>query len=203
MEEIYETDNFDTVYKKVSRNFASRSKNMSLLDIIIKIDTDKEYIFDFLWTEQIQKLIKSISNRYKFNRDEAEDIAIFSIIEYFYENNVVIDGFNEDVFLNNLKNEVGKRTQKMIREGYTAKEIPASGQPIYQYAMYDNFEESVNNSIDLQNALKKLSSRNREILELRFYDRLNESTIAEIVELSQSRISEIITESCNKIVKYL
>lgn len=203
MEEIYETDNFDTVYKKVSRNFASRSKNMSLLDIIIKIDTDKEYIFDFLWTEQIQKLIKSISNRYKFNRDEAEDIAIFSIIEYFYENNVVIDGFNEDVFLNNLKDEVGKRTQKMIREGYTAKEIPASGQAIYQYAMYDNFEESVNNSIDLQNALKKLSSRNREILELRFYDRLNESTIAEIVGLSRSRISEIITESCNKIGKYL
>lgn len=203
MEEIYETDSFDTVYKKVSRNFAQRSAHMSLLEIINTIQQDKEYIFDFIQTEQIQKIILSIKNRYKFNRDEAEDIAIFSITEYFYENNIILDNFNEDVFLNNLKDEIGKRTQKMIREGYTAREIPASGQNIYQFALYDNFEELINSNIDLQNALQKLSIRNREILELYFKDTLTETVIAEMTGLSRSRVSEIITESCHKLKKYL
>lgn len=192
MEEIYETDNFDTVYKKVSRNFASRSKNMSLLDIIIKIDTDKEYIFDFIWTEQIQKLIKDIGNRYKFNRDEAEDIAIFSITEYFYENIVTVRRFDEDVFLSNLKDEIGKRTQKMIREGYTAKEIPASGQSIYQYAMCNNFEDSINNSIDLESVLNQFSGRDREILELYYIDKYTQQEIAKLMHLSRKQINRIL-----------
>jgi RNA polymerase sigma factor (sigma-70 family) len=197
MEEILTTDNFETIYKKVSRNFAERSKDMSLLDIIIKIDTDKEYIFDFIWTEQIQQLIKDIGNRYKFNRDEAEDIAIFSITEYFYENTVSIKGFDEDVFLDNLKDEVGKRTQKMIREGYTAKEIPASGQNIYQYAMYDNFEDSINNSVDLENVLNRFSGRDREILELYYIDKYTQQEIAKLMHLSRKQINRILLKLKN------
>ena len=197
MEEILTTDNFEAVYKKVSRNFATRSNDMSLLDIINKISTDKEYIFDFIWTEQIQKLIKDIGNRYKFNRDEAEDIAIFSITEYFYENVIIANDFNENVFLNNLKDEVGKRTQKMIREGYTAKEIPASGQAVYQYAMYDNFDKSINDNIDLNNMLSQFCDRDREILELYYIDKYTQQEIAKLMHLSRKQINRILLKMKN------
>lgn len=197
MEEILTTDNFEAVYKKVSRNFTTRSNDMSLLDIINKISTDKEYIFDFIWTEQIQKLIKDIGNRYKFNRDEAEDIAIFSITEYFYENVIIANDFNENVFLNNLKDEVGKRTQKMIREGYTAKEIPASGQAVYQYAMYDNFDKSINDNIDLNNMLSQFCDRDREILELYYIDKYTQQEIAKLMHLSRKQINRILLKMKN------
>lgn len=182
-----------------------KSIDINLEKILLKINENKEYIFDFIYTEEIQKVIKNIKNRYRFNKDEAEDTAMFVITEFFYMPNELynLNKYNESVFLDRFEREIAKRTHTLMRSGYSAKEIPASDQSIYTCQSYDDFEDTMIQKIDLQNALNKLSIKNKEMLELNVHDGLTESEIGKKYNLSREGVNKTIIRSKNKIKKYL
>lgn len=190
-------------YYKMEQVYLDKSKNMSLYDILTNIKDDKSYIFNFIKHDEIKKIIRGIKNKFKFNKDEAEDVAVFVITEYLCETKVDLNMFDEDIFLSMFKEEVNKRSQKMIRQGYSSNDIPSTATNKYEKALFENFENNTIDFIDLENAFSKISERDREILESRVYDRLSEAQLAQKFNLSRSRISEIINETCDKMKKYL
>jgi RNA polymerase sigma factor (sigma-70 family) len=192
-------------YREMGETFSDRSKDMDLLDIILKINDDKEYIYDFIRSEKVKTLIQSIKNRFRFNKDEAEDCIIFVITEYFYENVITISEFPdyEDHFLNRFGEEINCKVKQMMRDGYSGKEIPSSGTYLYQNKSFDYFDELINSNTDLRNALSKLSLKEQEVIELRFNNRETEIMIAKIMNLSQSYVSELLNRTCEKLKKYL
>lgn len=196
---------FDRSYKEMKLAHVQTSRGLELLEILKLIETDKNYIFDFIMTHQIQKLIKSIKGCHKINKDEAEDVTMFVITEYFYEHDLNLNSFNESTFLNRFRSEVGKRVQKMMREGYSYKEIPADFEKENEKEefLFDNFEDEILEKIDLNVAFNKLPLRSQRILELKFYERISNADIAKKIRLSRQRVDQIVNESCEQLKKYL
>lgn len=209
-----DTRDFYNEYKKMCSVFLESSKNMSLCNILkeIILNDKKDFIFNFTRKGQIKKLIQSIRGTYRFNKDEVDDCTLFVITEIFCDKSLLkelnlidFNNFNEELFIEQLKSEIAKRVHKMMREGYCAKEIPATNQPIYIYQMFEGFEEKIHNNIDLKNAIIKsnFSNRNKKFLKLKFYDNKTDKEISKSNNLERSSVSKIITKSCKILNKNL
>jgi RNA polymerase sigma factor (sigma-70 family) len=192
-------------YNLMQKYYLDKSEGMSLLDIIkkIQIDGERDYIFNFIKLPQIEEIVRQIKRKFKFNKDEVINASTLAITEYFCTQSIELNNFIEEVFLANFKDEINIKIQRDIKSNYTARDIPASGTKLYQTISYEDFEDTINEKLDIENALNKLSNRNREILELKVHDNLKDSEIGEVVNLSRSRITEILSETNEKMKKYL
>jgi RNA polymerase sigma factor (sigma-70 family) len=206
------TDGFKRAYKKMCSVFLEESEGMNLYNILkeIILNNNKDFIFNFTRKGEIKKVIHSIKTRYRFNQDEAEDCTIFVITEIFCDNNLFnelnlinLDDFNENFFIEQFKNEVAKRVHKMMREGYCAKEIPATDQPVYIYQVSDDFEDKLLNDIDLKKALEKINNNDKVFLKLKFINELNQNEIGREFGLTQPSISYKINKIISRLNKYM
>jgi RNA polymerase sigma factor (sigma-70 family) len=182
--------------KKIEQNFVETSKHFNIKELIIKININKEYIFHFIKNKTIQEIICSIKNSYRFNREEIENIIILVITEYFCEIKIDFDNFNQEKFLENFKKDISNKTKKMVRHSYFSQEMPLSGSNFYEDAsILEDFRDIIDKSIDLNNALNSLSSRDRQIIEMRYFDNMTQEEIAEKFKLTKQRIGQILLES--------
>lgn len=189
-----EKRNYDYEYNLMQLIFLQKSIGMSLKNIIEKIQKgDKEYIFDFIKHPTIVDLTKGIYGLYKFNRDEVTDIIIFAITEFFYENKIDLDTFDEELFLLNLRKNIRTTVQKHIRQGYSGKEYPSSGWSVYENLIANVFDENqVIKKIELENAINNLPPRDKEVLDLYYNKKYTQQEIGEKMNLSQVQISNIL-----------
>jgi RNA polymerase sigma factor (sigma-70 family) len=190
-------NNYEDIYKKNGEYVLELSKGLSLLEILIKIQCDKEYIYNFIKQEKIQEIIKSIKNSYRFNRYEIEDIITVVTTEYFFRIQIDINNFDEVKFLEDFKKEIVNRTQKEVRTNYSAKDIPLSGSDFYENAIWEDCLDYINNKVDLKNAIDKLSLKEKQVLKLYYIDEYNQQEIAQQINLSQRHISNILTIAKN------
>jgi RNA polymerase sigma factor (sigma-70 family) len=189
--------------------FLNESIGMNLYEILEKIIkfNNKDFIFNFINTKEIQDVIGSIKGMYKVNREEVYATATLVITEFFLDGKInlndLLNNFIEKDFIKYFKGEIRNKTKKIMREQYNMNEIPLSTTSIYENFVYGDFEKTMIDKIDLANALKKISERNKYIIKSKFYDGFNEKEIGEENNLSRNRINEIINESCEKMKKYI
>lgn len=201
--------NYKTSWNQNEQYFLDKSNGMNLYDILEQIIKfgNKDFIFNLIHTKEIQDIIGSVKGMYKVGRDEVVNNAILVITEFFLDGtndlNEILNNFKKDDFINKFKLEIKNKTKKKMRENYNINEIPLSGTNIYEGVVYTDFEKAIIDKIDLINALDKLPIRSRYILKCRFYGKMLEKEISKNNNISRNRISEIITESCYKLKKYL
>lgn len=65
-----------------------------------------------------------------------------------------------------------------------------------------DYYEEIENKIYLNNLLSKLSKKDREVIELYFYNGFNQDKISNVLDISQAQVSRIIKQSINKLRKY-
>lgn len=65
-----------------------------------------------------------------------------------------------------------------------------------------DYYEEIENKIYLNNLLSKLSKKDREVIELYFYNGFNQDKISNVLDISQAQVSRIIKKSINKLRKY-
>jgi RNA polymerase sigma factor (sigma-70 family) len=211
-----ENDKYEKTYKNMQWYFLKNSYYMNLYQILERIIkyNDKDYIYNFIHCDDIKKIIQCIKNFYKINRDEATDIIEFVITEFFYitdkeiygvtyKTMIDLNNFNENIFINDFKDEIAKRTKKIMRNGYSIRDIPVIYENLYQNVKNDDFEEVMIKNIDLNNALNKLSFKNKIIIKQKFYSGLLEKEIANENNMTRQGINNIIKRSFKKIKKYL
>lgn len=66
-----------------------------------------------------------------------------------------------------------------------------------------NLEEESCTNIDLKNALSKLTDRERNIINLLYFEDKTQMEIAHIIGISQAQISRLIKKSLNKLRKLM
>jgi RNA polymerase sigma factor (sigma-70 family) len=200
---------YKKAYNEMQQVFLKESIGISLYEILEQIImfNNKDFIFNFINTKEIQDVIGSIKGMYKVNREEVYATATLVITDFFLDGkmdlNKLLDDFTEDKFIKYFKGEIRNRTKKMMREQYNMNEIPLSTTSIYENFVYGDFEKTMVEKIDLINALKKIAERNRCIIKSKFYDGFNEKEIGEENNLSRQAVNKIIHKSTNEIKKYL
>ena len=197
---------YKKTYKEMENYFLNDSNGMTLYNILEQIIKyhNNDFIFSFIKYKNIQEIIGCIKGLFKINRDEAIDISICIIIEYFLGNennlNLILDNFNEICFLDNFKRFIRNNVKKEMRKCYSIKEIPVSCIDIEDKSI--DVESFVINKLDIGNLLNKLSARNKEIVKLYFFNKVKQKELAQEFNISRNRISEIINESKNILKKY-
>jgi RNA polymerase sigma factor (sigma-70 family) len=194
-----EKRNYKTEYNIMQLFVLQKSVDMSLKEIILSIDTNKEYIFDFIKHPTIAKLLNNIKSMWKFNKDEAEDALILSITEYFYENDIDMNDFNEELFLVEFMSEIRNKVKKQMCEGYSEKERVASDWDTYEDFETVPFEDDIVTKVDFINSIKNLSLRDKDVLKLYYIDKYTQQEISERIQLSQKQISNILFNSKNNL----
>jgi RNA polymerase sigma factor (sigma-70 family) len=205
IEKVEKKRNYEYERNLMYKYYLDKGVGMKLIDVLKKIviDQEKDYIINFIRLSEIDEIIRSTRGKFRFNKDEAQDAIEFAITEFLCITNIDLDNFDEDIFLDEFRVVIDKRAQKIVREGYSAKEFPASDMFVYKYASCDNFDDLINERLDLEYGLNQIGERNREILELKIHDNLTEREIGDIYGVSQQRINQIISETCEEIKKYL
>lgn len=67
----------------------------------------------------------------------------------------------------------------------------------------NEFEDELINNIDLKSAIASLDKPEREIIELYYFDDLNQSEIADLLNTSQVQVSRKLKQALEKMKKYL
>jgi RNA polymerase sigma factor (sigma-70 family) len=186
---------YEYEYKMNARYILRKSDDMSLEEILNKIKEDKNFIFNFIKQPQIEKITNSIRSMWKFNKDEVEDAIIFVITEYFYENQIDMVNFNEELFLTEFMSEIRNRVKKQMREGYSEKERVSSDWNVYEDFEMPPFEDDIITMVDFINSMKDLSSRDKNVLELYYINNYTIREISNIIKLSKSEINRIILKA--------
>jgi RNA polymerase sigma factor (sigma-70 family) len=189
-----EKESFDKILENNEKYILKLNDGLSLKEIIIKIQSNKEFIFNFIKQKSIQEIIKSIKNSYRFNRYEIEDIITVVITEYFYQIKIDIINFNETKFLTDFKKEIVNRTQREVYHSYSAKEIPMSDSNFYKDASSDDFQEIIHTKVDLANMVNQFNLKEKQVIKLYYVEGYNQMEIAKLVNFSQQRVSQILIE---------
>lgn len=195
---------FEEELGTMEQYFLNKSIGLDLKEIIKYIGIDKDYIFNFIRHPEVEKLSKDIVKMYKFNKDEAEDIVPFAIIEFFYQNDIDLENFNDADFLYRLYKFIKLTVKEHIRQGYSAKECPSSNWSEYIDRVNDKFDEDkIIEYADLKNAINTLSKRDQEIFQLYYIDNNTLQQIADMLSLSKTYVHTILFRSKNKIKNIL
>lgn len=179
-------------YKTMQQTFLKQDKNLTLKEIIIKIKSNKDYIFTFINHNDIKEITRSIKKSYRFNRDEVEDIITVVITEYFYDTQIDVDNFSVNNFLDDFKKEIVNRTQKEVYHSYSAKEMPLSGSDFYEEAFANDFQDKSNSRIDFTNAINKMSPEYQQVFKLYYFQGYTQREIAQFIGIDKMRVNRIL-----------
>lgn len=198
------SDDYLKAYCEMEQAFLNKSNGMSLKEIIVEIQRDKDFIFNFIKHPTILELTKNICGLYKFNKDEVLDIVAFAITEFFYLNPIDLDNFDEEMFLMDLRKNVGTVVQRHIRQGYSGKEYPSSNWLRYENCIIKEFDEDqIIEKVDVENAIKSLTGRERKVLELYYINKYTQQEIANMLDLSKTYINNILVRVKHHLKKNL
>lgn len=165
----------------------------------IKINKKYELIDEIFKYRFIKRLIWEETRKYKFNKDEVENVCMFELKRMIYGFRYRNDGYDAKCFCNYIKKYLHNRVSQQLRkENYFFKSVPSKNM--------DKFEdtiEKIDEKVDLHKAINELKEIEQKVVNSLFFEGYKEKELAEELNVSRAYINKIKNIALKKLKEIL